>query len=177
MSGSTIPLLLIVIPPAVIIPLWIGLRDIRAVDEKEMTAILPRSFFPEFGWRLYLPLAVVVGLMLGQRLLVKVMPDIGIPGIFMVGSLLGLVCGRRFNLWAAARKAVDEAMPILAILAGVGMFIQVMTLTGARGWIVMALLSCRAGFSIRRSPWDSPDSEASRPTGRAPSWAFPSFWP
>jgi gluconate:H+ symporter, GntP family len=144
--GVTIPLLIIVVPLAAVIPLWIGLRDIRAVDFEEMTAILPRSFFPEYGWRLYVPLVAVVGLMLGQRFLVKFMPDIGIPGIFMVGSLLGLVCGRRFNLWAAARKAVDEAMPILAILAGVGMFIQVMTLTGARGWIVMALLSLPSAF-------------------------------
>ena len=32
-------------------------------------------------------------------------------------------------------------MPVLAILAGVGMFIQVMTLTGARGWTVVSILS------------------------------------
>ena len=32
-------------------------------------------------------------------------------------------------------------MPILAILVGVGMFIQVMTLTGGRGWTVVSLLS------------------------------------
>jgi len=30
---------------------------------------------------------------------------------------------------------------VLSILAGVGMFIQVMTMTGARGWIVLSILS------------------------------------
>lgn len=139
--GVNLPLLFLVIPPAIAIPLWIGLKDVRVVDLEELKAILPRSFFPEYGWRLYLPLAVVLGLMLFQRTLVLFMPDIGIPGIFLAGSLLGIFSGRRFNFWTTTRKAVEEAMPILAILAGVGMFIQVMTLTGARGWIVVSLLS------------------------------------
>ena len=139
--GVTLPLLVIVVPLAVVIPLWIGLRDVKVISFEEMKAILPPSVFPKYGPRLYLPLLLVVGLMLGERALVKVMPDPGIPGIFLAGSLLGAVCGRPFNFWKTTRKAVEEAMPILTILAGVGMFIQVMTLTGARGWIVMAFLS------------------------------------
>ncbi len=139
--GVNLPLLFLVIPPAIAIPLWIGLKEVRVMELDELQGILPKSWFPEYGWRLFLPLVVVLGLMVFQRSLVQVMPDIGIPGIFVVGSLLGIFCGRRFNFWTTTRKAVVEAMPILAILAGVGMFIQVMTLTGARGWIVVSLLS------------------------------------
>ena len=142
--GVNLPLLFLVIPPAIAIPLWIGMKDVRVVDLEELNAILPKSFFPEYGWRLYLPLALVLGLMVFQRTLVLFMPDIGIPGIFLAGSLLGIFCGRRFNFWTTTQRAVHEAMPILAILAGVGMFIQVMTLTGARGWIVVSLLSMPA---------------------------------
>jgi GntP family gluconate:H+ symporter len=129
--GVAIPLLVLVIPPAIAIPLWIGYKDVRVVELEELKAILPRSWFPEYGWRL----------MAGQRTLVQYIPDLGIPGIFMLGSLLGLVSGRRFNMWTVTRKAVEEAMPILAILVGVGMFIQIMTLTGGRGWTVVSLLS------------------------------------
>lgn len=139
--GVTLPLLVIVLPLAVIIPLWIGLRDVKVIGFEEMTAILPSSVYPKYGPRLYLPLVVVAGLMLGEQALVKVMPDPGIPGIFLLGSLLGAVCGRPFNFWRTTQKAVEEAMPIVTILAGVGMFIQVMTLTGARGWVVMTFLS------------------------------------
>lgn len=139
--GVTLPLLLLVIPPAIAIPLWLGYRDVRVVGLDELKAILPRSLYAEHGWKLYLPLIVVLGLMAGQRTLVRYAPDLGIPGIFILGSLLGMVCGQRFDFWEASRRAVKEAMPILAILAGVGMFIQVMTLTGARGWIVVSLLS------------------------------------
>ena len=139
--GVTLPLLVIVVPLAVAIPLWIGLKEVRIIAFEELEGILPPSVYGQYGLKLYLPLAVVVGLMLGERALVKVMPDPGIPGIFLFGSLLGAVCGRPFNFWKTTRRAVEEAMPILAILAGVGMFIQVMTLTGARGWIVMAFLA------------------------------------
>jgi len=33
-------------------------------------------------------------------------------------------------------RATEECLPVLGILCGVGSFIQVMTLTGARGWLV-----------------------------------------
>ncbi len=139
--GVTLPLLVMVVPLAIAIPLWIGYRDVRVLELEELNTILPRSWFPEYGWRLFLPLVVVLGLMTGQRALVQYVPDLGIPGIFMLGSLLGLVSGRRFDAWAVTRKAVEDAMPILAILVGVGMFIQIMTLTGGRGWTVVSLLS------------------------------------
>ncbi len=144
--GVAGPLLLLVVPLAMTIPLWIGLRDIKVVGPDEMRALLPESHFSRYGLRLYAPLVFVIGLMLGQRLVVKYMPDPGLPGIFLAGSLLGTVCGRRFNFWRTTAKAVEEAMPILMILAGVGMFIQVMTLTGARGWIVLVFLSLPAGL-------------------------------
>jgi hypothetical protein len=52
-------------------------------------------------------------------------------------------------------RGVEEALPVLGILAGVGAFIQVMTLTGARGWLVALMVGAppwavfaAAGLSI-----------------------------
>jgi TRAP-type C4-dicarboxylate transport system permease large subunit len=139
--GLTIPLLIIVVPLAVVISLWLGYRDIRIIDYDEMIEILPESFSRTYGLRLYLPLIIVLILMMAQSFLVKIMPDIGIPAVFLIGSLVGLFCGRRFNFFHVTQEAIKEAMPILCILAGVGMFIQIMTLTGGRGWIVISFLS------------------------------------
>lgn len=139
--GLTLPLLIIVVPLALIISLWLGYKDIKIIEYDEMKSILPESVFPQYGLRLFLPLAVVLSLMLGQSLLVEVMPDIGIPGIFLLGSLVGLFCGRPINFIRTTQEAVKDAMPILAILVGVGMFIQIMTLTGGRGWAVISFLS------------------------------------
>lgn len=139
--GLTIPLLIIVIPLAIIISLWLGYKDIQILDTKQMESILPESYSKEYGLRLYLPLAVVIFLMIGQGFTSLFMPDIGIPAIFLLGSLVGIFCARPFNFFKVTQEAMKESMPILCILAGVGMFIQIMTLTGGRGWIVMSFLS------------------------------------
>jgi len=144
--GLTLPLLIIVIPLAVAISLWIGYKDIKIIEYEKMKAVLPPSYSKKYGFRLYLPLIVVLVLMLGQSILPNIMPDIGIPAIFLVGSLIGLGCGRPFNLGKATQKAIKESTPILCILVGVGMFIQIMTLTGARGWIVISFLSLPSIF-------------------------------
>ena len=140
-AGLTLPLLIIVVPLAVIIALGLGLKDLKAVSADEMKALLPESVFEKNGVRLYLPLLLVLALMILQNLNVPLIRDLGLPAIFFIGSLSGLFCGRPFNFIRATQKAVEEAMPILSILAGVGMFIQVMTLTGARGWAVTTFLS------------------------------------
>jgi GntP family gluconate:H+ symporter len=139
--GLTLPLLIIVIPLAVIVSLWLGFKDIKVIYLDQLRSILPKSLFPHYGYRLYLPLFFVLVLILAQSLLAGVMPDIGIPAIFLGGSLIGLFCGRRFNFITVTQKALQEAMPILSILVGVGMFIQIMTLTGGRGWVVLSFLS------------------------------------
>ena len=139
--GFTFPLLIIVIPLAIVIPLWLGYRDIKIIEYEKMKAALPPSFSKKYGFRLYIPLIAVLVLMLGESTLPRIMPDIGIPAIFLLGSLTGLFCGRPFNFFKTTQKAIQESMPILCILAGVGMFIQIMTLTGARGWIVTSFLS------------------------------------
>jgi GntP family gluconate:H+ symporter len=139
--GLTLPLLIIVVPLAVIISLWLGYKDIQIIDSSQMIFILPKSSFSRYGYRLYLPLVIVLALMLGQSLMVEVMPDIGIPAIFIIGSLVGLFCGRPFNFLKITQAALRDALPILSILVGVGMFIQIMTLTGGRGWAIISFLS------------------------------------
>jgi len=139
--GLTIPLLIIVIPLAIIISLWIGYRDIKIIDYTQMQSILPKSYIKKYGFALFLPLITVFVLMLGESLSIPLMPKLGIPAIFLLGSLAGLFCGRPFNFFKVTQEAAKEAMPILSILVGVGMFIQIMTLTGGRGWLVMSFLS------------------------------------
>lgn len=139
--GLTIPLLIIVIPLAIIISLWLGYKDIQILDTEQMESILPESYSKKYGFRIYLPLVIIILLMIGQGLTSSFMPDIGIPAIFLLGSLVGIFCARPFNFFKVTQEAMKESMPILCILAGVGMFIQIMTLTGGRGWIVMSFLS------------------------------------
>jgi hypothetical protein len=68
-------------------------------------------------------------------------------------------------------------MPILMILAGVGMFIQVMTLTGARGWIVLVFLSLPAGLLYAAIALGMPVFGGISAFGASRSSACRSSWP
>lgn len=139
--GVTLPLLILVVPLAVVISLWIGYKDIRIIAPDQMEALLPKSHHKAYGPKLYVPLLVVLILMLVQSLSLKGVPDIGIPAIFLLGAVTGLFCGRPFHFLKTAQAAIRDSVPISGILVGVGMFIQIMTLTGGRGWTVMTFLS------------------------------------
>jgi len=138
--GLTGPLFLATVPAAIIIALGLGKGHVRAINADDLKSLLPAAA-PARGIVLYLPILFVLGLMILQNLDVPFFPSLGLPAIFVLGSLMALFCGRRFKILPATQAAVADAVPILSILAGVGMFIQVMTLTGGRGWLVTMFLS------------------------------------
>jgi hypothetical protein len=140
-AGVTLPLLFLIVPLAVIIPLVIGYRELRVISREEMMSILPPALGPEYRFRLAIPFVTLVVLMLAPGLTAGRVPDIGIPAAFLCAALAGIFCGRPVNFLKSTQKAIAESLPVLSILAGVGMFIQVMTMTGARGWIVISILS------------------------------------
>ncbi len=94
-----------------------------------------------YNWTLYLPLFVVFALMASVRLFPSVIPDIGIPLIFIIGAVVGLFFGEKVRPASAAYRALLTGLPVLGLLAGIGMFLQVMTLTGVRGLLVVTVLS------------------------------------
>lgn len=138
--GFEIPLALLTFPLAVLFSLWFGLPHVKVVEWEVLAAKLDLETYKKYGPRLFLPILVVAILMV----LGKVLPNVfgmGLPVVFLIGAALGLVVGKRFKLLPAAKAAVNDALPVLGILAGVGMFIQVMTLTGVRGFVVVSALS------------------------------------
>jgi GntP family gluconate:H+ symporter len=97
-------------------------------------------------WPLASPLLVVVALLILQNVRGTGLAAVGLPAVFIAGSLVGSKSGRRFNFFKATQSALRDALPLLSILAGVGMFLQVMTLTGVRGWAVLSFLSLPPAF-------------------------------
>jgi len=73
-------------------------------------------------------------------------PDPGLPFIFAAGTLVTLVCGKRFSLWKSLVEGIGLALPVMGILVGAGMFVQVMTLSGARGLLVTGSLDIPGRF-------------------------------
>lgn len=135
------PLFFLTIPSAIFIVLLIGYRYARHVNYEEVRQSLNLDIGRQYGIRIYLPLIALMVLMLATRLLPTVVPNLGMPLIFVICSILGMFTGKRFNVLTVVRDAINTTIPVLGKLMGVGMFIQVMTLTGVRGYIVINCLS------------------------------------
>ncbi len=135
--GFFFPLLILTFPLGVIFVLAMGRRFIRkGIDISTLVEKLPPSLYGTYGVKLYLPLVVLFLLMVIPKALPQHVYDPGLPFDFMVATVIGLFTGKRINVLQVAREAMREAIPVMGILVGVGMFIQIMTLTGARGFFV-----------------------------------------
>jgi len=151
--GFTLPLLVLTVPLAVVVVLFLGLPSARvAIFEPDM---LPKSYHAQYGLRLYLPLILLVVLIVGEQALPRIVPPLGMPLIFTLCAAVTPFTGRPFQALATSREALGAALPVMGILAGVGMFLQIMALTGGRGFLVsmlvglpLALLYISIGISM-----------------------------
>ncbi len=135
--GFELPLIFATFPLAISVNMALGYRFIRNIDIEKITPKLEKDYFHQYKWRLYSPLIIVVVLMMGVRLFPAIFPNLGVPLIFMIGSIIGVFSGRKMNFWKVSHKAIQETLPVIGILIGIGMFIQIMTLTGVRGLLVI----------------------------------------
>ncbi|GAB4378339.1 MAG: TRAP transporter large permease subunit [Calditrichia bacterium] len=142
--GFELPLIFATFPLAILVNLGLGYRYIQNIDLKAILPDLEPDAFEEFGWRLYSPLILVVLLLIAVRVLPGIVPNLGVPLIFMIGSMAGVFSGRKFNYWNTSHVSLQEGLPVIGILIGIGMFIQIMTLTGVRGLLVIGSLSLPA---------------------------------
>lgn len=139
--GFGIPLLLMSVPVAIFSVLFLGYKYVKNLNYEELKGKLDIDLDKKYGWTIYIPIFVVIALMISTKILPEYLPNLGLPLIFLIGSIVGLFTGEKFDLLKTIKEAVNSALPVMGILIGVGMFIQVMTLTGVRGFIVVNSLS------------------------------------
>ena len=133
------PLFLLTIPCAVFTVLFLGLKYCKNLDIEKLKSQLNTEIGKEYGFKLYLPIIVLIVLLVVSKALPS-FPQLGTCLIFLISSFVGLFTGRKFNFLKESADAMETTIPVLAKLMGVGMFIQVLTLVGARGWIVVSCL-------------------------------------
>ena len=138
--GFELPLLLSSLPLAIFTSLFLGYRHVQR-DKLALVIERSRAEGGAGSFALYLPLIVVFILMVGPKAFPTWFPDPRLPLTFLIGALLALFTGKRVNPLSCAREGVREILPVIGILFGVGMLIEVMTLTGIRGSVVIGALS------------------------------------
>ena len=137
--GFGIPLVLLAFPVAIFSVLFLGLKPVRQMDYEKVAPTLNLELSSQYGFRIYLPILLLVVLMCLTKI-VKIIPDVGMPVMFLISAALGLFTGKKIKVLDAVQEAVHTSLPVMGILMGVGMFIQIMTLTGVRGFIVSVCL-------------------------------------
>jgi len=144
--GFALPLLVCTVPLAIFsafLLVYPHLRS-RTDDAEELESELRRMEETALSVRLLMPVILLAVLMAGEQMLPSVWPPLGLPVDFLLASLAALATGRSFNFLEASAEAVDDALPVLGILMGVGMFIQIMTLVGVQGFLVVSVLALPA---------------------------------
>lgn len=145
--GFGIPLVLLTFPVAIFSALYFGLSKARNMKYEEIEPHLNQEIGKEYGVKIYLSIIVLVALMVLTKIF-KVIPDIGMSLMFLISAAVGLFTGRKVKIVPTIEEAIHSAIPVMGILMGVGMFVQIMTLTGVRGLIVMACLSIPASILV-----------------------------
>ena len=135
------PLALITFPLAILFVLLLGYKQARHMDYEKLKPALEKqdAIRKQYGVRIYIPLLVLVALMVIFKVL-KLGEDIGMPLMFLISAAVGLFTGKKINVLTAVPEAIRTAAPVMGILMGVGMFIEVMTATGVRGLVVISCL-------------------------------------
>lgn len=136
------PLFFLTVPAGMLTALTLGRRYVsKKIDIVALSASMPPSVYGTYGWKLYLPLAALFVLMIAPKVAPQYIYDPGLPFMLVLSTVLGIFTGKKVEFLKAVKAAMKDAIPIMGILLGVGMFIQVMTLTGARGYFVATSLS------------------------------------
>jgi TRAP-type C4-dicarboxylate transport system permease large subunit len=139
--GFDLPLLYTTVPLAILTTLFLGYKYAAQSDLASIIAGFEKETLDKSRWLLYLPLLVVIVLMIGPKAFPSWFPDPRLPLTFLIGSVLGIFTGQKISFFKAAREGVSEILSVVGILMGVGMLIQIMTLTGIRGSIAVNSLS------------------------------------
>ncbi len=139
--GFTIPTFLLSVPFALIVGLVMGLPYMKRVKLEDLVGSLPKVEVKNvlLSW---VPFILVIGLMVLIRAFPSTVPDIGTPLVFIIGTLAAAITGKRFNVLKLTTDALSGPMlNILELLLGVGVFVQIASLTGIRGMLVTGSLS------------------------------------
>jgi gluconate:H+ symporter, GntP family len=144
--GFGAPLALASFPLALVVAYTLGWPLVRATGDRRAAA----SPAPMPLWRALGGPSVAAVAMAAPRIWPAAVPDPGLPLTFLAAAAVTALAASRSGgsaLGATGRSALqatEDALPVLGILAGVGAFIQVMTFTGARGWLVALMLGAPA---------------------------------
>ncbi len=138
--GFELPLLFATLPLALFTTYMIARPHITKGNHKDIDRSFETLPASVKRWHLFIPVLVLAVLMALSRIIPNDFTSMGMPLIFVISALTAFRSGKPFNYWNVARTAINKALPVMGILVGIGMFIQIMSLTGVRGYLIVNIV-------------------------------------
>ena len=82
------------------------------MDYEKMEPHLNKEVAEKYGFRIYIPLFVLVILMMLTKIF-KIIPDIGMPLMFLISAIVGLFTGRKVNQVETIQEALHSSLPVM----------------------------------------------------------------
>jgi len=142
--GFALPLLLLSFPLAFFSILFLGSKYVKNVDYESLCHEL--SCEVGIKWTSLIPLIILVILIVFQSIFPQIFGLLGLPLVFTISALSTIFFGKKFDVLKASKAGVYKSFGAIALLMGVGMFIQTISLNGVRGYFVINALSLPGDF-------------------------------
>jgi TRAP-type C4-dicarboxylate transport system permease large subunit len=139
--GFFIPLLVLSLAGSLFAMFFLGGKG-KKVELSEALKELPEP--PEkMNWvRVGIPFVVLIFLIMAGRIWPHSIPTLGLPFMFVVASIFAIFLSpKKLEILKIATNTINTLIPLVGIMIVVGILIQVMALSGARGLISLAVVT------------------------------------
>lgn len=110
------------------------------ISKEESAEIVDMNVLKELKWYVISPIIALVVLFLLQSVLPSIVGLWGTPLLFVLAFIPALFIGRKKNAIEVVKNGVGKSISAMSLLMGVGMFLEIMTLNGVRGYFVINAL-------------------------------------
>ncbi|NOR15301.1 MAG: C4-dicarboxylate ABC transporter [Candidatus Aminicenantes bacterium] len=146
----------------------------KAVDLEKALKELPLAPARMNWLRVLLPFLVFFLLVIAGRIWPHSFPIFGLPLMFVVAGLSSfLVSPITLDVLKISRETMQQLLPLIGTLTCVGILVQIMTLTGARGLIAISVVTLPLTVVLLSLSLVLPISEAVLMWGAAPVLGVP----
>lgn len=92
-------------------------------------------------WKVLAPFVVFFGLLLATRVWPFTLPTFGLPLIFIASAFTTFILSPKWlPLISITRKSLKDLLPLVGVMIVVGILVEVMALTGARGLLSLGVV-------------------------------------
>ena len=139
--GFMRPLLVITVSGALLSMFILGWKG-KAVDLEKALQELPAPPKEMSLFKVVLPFVVFFVLVIAGRIWPFQMPILGLPLMFLISAITVLIISpKRLPVLQIASSTIRQLIPLVGIMVVVGILIQIMALSGARGLISLAVVT------------------------------------